>query len=295
MAVGKLSQRLVRRFFPVMVAWQSRLRRRNFEYVSDAPWHFTKRRMQAHFGSARTWVGLVIFGLLAGLVGPFGTFASMPILMRVSYWLIITIGSYAIGFFFSVLLKSWLGGRPSWQVLILVGLLAGLPSALFAFTLNVLVFGGDSTQWTELPGLFGYCAIIAIGISAARLVVMPRPAPISASGSPAAVPPQPPALLERLPHPLRGRLLHLAVADHYVEVTTDKGHELVLMRLSDAIRETAPVHGLQVHRSHWVALAAVRRATRQAGKPALELENGTIVPVSRTYADAARAAGLLSR
>jgi DNA-binding LytR/AlgR family response regulator len=29
------------------------------------------------------------------------------------------------------------------------------------------------------------------------------------------------------------------------------------------------------------------------GKPVLELENGTLVPVSRTYLEAVRAAGLL--
>lgn len=63
------------------------------------------------------------------------------------------------------------------------------------------------------------------------------------------------------------------------------------MRLSDAIKETAPVAGMQVHRSHWVALDAVASATRKNGKPVLTLENGTEVPVSRTYLDAVRSAG----
>ena len=100
-----------------------------------------------------------------------------------------------------------------------------------------------------------------------------------------------PALLERLPRPLRGPLWRISVADHYVEVTTDKGSSLVLMRLSDAIKEVAPTAGLQVHRSHWVALDAVRRGTRQNGRPALELVDGSVVPVSRTYLVAVRAAG----
>ena len=87
----------------------------------------------------------------------------------------------------------------------------------------------------------------------------------------------PAALLARLPHGTRGKLLHLAVADHPVDVTTDRGHALVLIRLSDAIAETAPTPGLQVHRSHWVALDAVR-GTRQVGKPVLHLQNGTVSP-----------------
>src|SRR5690606_35602655 len=108
--------------------------------------------------------------------------------------------------------------------------------------------------------------------------------------APDAMVPAEPALLDRLPRPQRGRLIHLAVSDHYVDVTTDKGTSLVLMRLADAIRETAPIAGMQVHRSHWVALDAVTRGTRQKGKPVLELENGARVPVSRTYIEAARAA-----
>ena len=46
---------------------------------------------------------------------------------------------------------------------------------------------------------------------------------------------------------------------NYVEVWTERGTHLVLMRLSDAIRETAGENGLQIHRSHWVALGAVKR------------------------------------
>lgn len=79
-----------------------------------------------------------------------------------------------------------------------------------------------------------------------------------------------------------------------MEVTTARGRSLLLMRLSDAIREGQPTPALQVHRSHWVALAAVRRATRRNGKPVLELETGVEVPVSRSYLPVVREAGLIS-
>ena len=128
-----------------------------------------------------------------------------------------------------------------------------------------------------------YCTLISAAVTLVS-AVLERPTTLAAT-------PEPPALLERLPRPQRGRLRHLSVADHYVAVRTDKGNSLVLMRLSDAIRETAPIAGLQVHRSHWVALDAVRRSTRQNGRPALELDDGSIVPVSRTYIAAVRAAG----
>jgi DNA-binding LytR/AlgR family response regulator len=102
-----------------------------------------------------------------------------------------------------------------------------------------------------------------------------------------------PPILERVSLPQRGRLIALIVEDHYVDIVTDKGRTLVLMRLADAIREAAPVPGLQVHRSHWVALAAVAKTLRSEGKVLLELSNGMKLPVSRGYLPAARDAGLV--
>ena len=64
------------------------------------------------------------------------------------------------------------------------------------------------------------------------------------------------------------------------------------MRLADAIREAEPVEGLQIHRSHWVAIAAVARAVRRDGKLFLELTNGLRLPVSRGAQPAVKAAGL---
>ena len=105
----------------------------------------------------------------------------------------------------------------------------------------------------------------------------------------AAVPP----ILERVPLLQRGRLLALVVEDHYVDIVTDKGKTLVLMRLADAIREAGAVTGLQIHRSHWVARDAVVKVHRSEGKLSLELSNGLKLPVSRGYLPAVKAAGLV--
>ena len=66
-----------------------------------------------------------------------------------------------------------------------------------------------------------------------------------------------------MPLPQRGGLLALSVEDHYVDIVTDKGKTLVLMRLADAMKETGSVAGLQIHRSHWVARGAVIKAHRK--------------------------------
>ncbi len=79
--------------------------------------------------------------------------------------------------------------------------------------------------------------------------------------------------------------------DHYVDVRTDKGGTLVLMRLADAIAETEGVAGLQIHRSHWVALEGIEKAVRRDGRLLLRMRDGTELPVSRTFAPAVREAG----
>lgn len=67
------------------------------------------------------------------------------------------------------------------------------------------------------------------------------------------------------------------------------------MRLGDAIREAAPEPGLQVHRSHWVAIAAVTAARREGDRAVLSLSHGGDIPASRSHIPALKEAGLLPR
>ena len=73
------------------------------------------------------------------------------------------------------------------------------------------------------------------------------------------------ALLARLSARSRAKLLHLHMQDHYVEVNTAAGSELLLLRFRDALREVEDVNGLQVHRSHWVARDAIAGVERRGG------------------------------
>jgi len=243
--------------------------------------------MRVLAGDVRSWAVLATLSLIVGLIGPFGTFA-MPIGMRLAYWTAIVAGTSLIGTLCASLLERLIGQRTHWLLRALVaGGVAGLPIAAAVALVNVAAFG-PRVQPLDLATLAVYCVLISAAVTVLGAIFELRTS-TSASTLPAA-----PALLDRLPLPQRGRLLHLEVADHYVQIATDRGSALLLIRLSDAIRETAPVKGLQVHRSHWVALDAVRKASRQAGKPVLELENGTVVPISRSFLAEARAAGLLT-
>ena len=51
-----------------------------------------------------------------------------------------------------------------------------------------------------------------------------------------------------------------------MEVVTDKGTELILLRFADALNELGNVDGFQIHRSHWVARSAIKDIQRQEGK-----------------------------
>ncbi|MET3927174.1 LytTR family transcriptional regulator DNA-binding domain-containing protein [Devosia sp. 2618] len=244
----------------------------------------TLRELRALASDARSWIALGVLSLLVGLVGPFGTFA-MPVPARLAYWAAVVFGTAIIGTVVASTLERQISHRaPKMLRAAIGGALAGIPIVLFVLAINAVVFG--DVQPVGAATLAVYCMIIASAVTMLAALFARRSTPVA----PVTDTPQ---LLSRLPHGQRGRLLHLAVSDHYVEVTTDRGNTLVLSRLSDAIREAAPVEGLQVHRSHWVALDAVLKPSRQSGRPALELTNGTIVPISRSYLPAAKAAGLI--
>jgi hypothetical protein len=105
--------------------------------------------------------------------------------------------------------------------------------------------------------------------------------------------PQPLRLAARLPAALEGPILALQAEDHYVRIHTTRGSTLLLMRFADAIAELDGQPGLQVHRSWWVARAAVTGAARTGRRAELVLSNGLSVPVSRAAMVQARAAGYL--
>jgi hypothetical protein len=252
--------------------------------VKFAGLHFALRETQALARRPQLWVLLGAVGLLMGMVGPFGTF-EMPLLPRLAYWLTVVISTTAICIVVErIVVRLVPDTMPGIAASAIGGALGGIPIAIGVRIFNLLVFGNGDDEMTLLA-LLAYSVPIAALVTTSSHLIVHAGAPVLSP------PPEQPALLDRLPPPQRGKLLHIAVSDHYVDVLTDKGKALVLMRFSDAIRQAAPVPGIQVHRSHWVALDAVRRLSRRGGKPVLELETGALVPVSRSYLADVRKAG----
>ncbi len=100
-------------------------------------------------------------------------------------------------------------------------------------------------------------------------------------------------LLRKLGPDSGNKLVRLQSADHYVEVHTDTGAKLLLMRLSDATEMLSGTNGQQVHRSHWVNLEEVKGVIKRNRKIWLRMSDGSDVPVSRSYSPALRKAGVL--
>lgn len=256
-------------------------------FVKDNALQFTMREMQRVATSPLPWAALAGAALVLGMVGPFGTYESLRLPARLAYWAAIVVSTYFLGFaFVSLLEKLIFTGRPGPAGFALIGAMAGVPVALFVWVLNRLVYGTDVVFLLPLTLYVMAIAAVSSGVIAffsARLAHAHAPAQPSA---------QRPKLIERLQPRLRGKLLYLSMQDHYVEVVTDKGSELILMRMSDAVDETAPVDGLQIHRSYWVASDAVTGTIRRDGRLILRMSDGAELPVSRNRIGAVKDAGL---
>ncbi len=246
-----------------------------------------KRELHAILASRPTLVAILAAGTVAGLAGPFGTVDILPLLPRLAYWLAVCALTYVTGAVLVNLVLARLTARgwPRLAAALAAAVPAGLVIAALVSLVNLAVFPPPSPADLATLALNG----IAIALVITLALMLAR------GGDPPAAPgaDAPPPILARLPLDRRGPLVALTVQDHYVEVTTTRGRDLLLMRLSDAIAETAPSPGLQVHRSHWIATDQVRAARREGPRAVLTMSTGQDIPVSRSRVAAVKEAGLL--
>ena len=255
-------------------------------YAGDTPLQFAKRETQALLRKRATWVGLLAVGVILGLAGPFGTLELMRGFPRVGYWVTVAVLTFVTGSFVGELTDRVLRGTvlPKWPRIFLSGLAIGLAVTVVVLILNLLAFGAGFERRYVIE-LAANAIAISMVLAAALSYFEAQRSGVSLAASP--------RLLSRLPLEKRGPLISLSVSDHYTEVSTRAGQELLLMRFSDAIAETEPVAGLQVHRSHWVAVGEVVSAKRDGARAILTMSDGRDIPVSRTYVPQVKAAGVL--
>jgi hypothetical protein len=89
--------------------------------------------------------------------------------------------------------------------------------------------------------------------------------------------------LTRVPSALGRDIVALSSELQYLQVHTTSGKALILHSLREAVELLAELDGMQVHRSHWVAIRHVRSVERQGRSMRLQMSNGVEIPVSRTF------------
>lgn len=239
-------------------------------------------RPSRHFMVQVLWV--VGIGSFLAITSPFGATKGQPPLIGWAYWTgFVGYGALAAHFIVPALEK--LLGRWPRPVLYLV-LSLTLAVVVSAGIVGMTMLTGEWVPFRFWPKLYGYVWVISIGIT---IVMVLRGQNNKTSLDQSA------NFENRIPAKIAGGTLYAINAeDHYLRIRTSRGEALILMRLGDALVELAGMDGLRTHRSWWVARAGVREVLRQNGKITLELRDGTMAPVSRTYAPDLRSAGWFS-
>ena len=238
---------------------------------------------------AREAAFAVALGVFFALIGPFGSYHE-PLARR-----------FAVCLVYSVVgLPFW---GPGFRTLVWLAEQRRLPM-LASRLVAVLLVTVPITLAVRLASRLFYTDEPTVGLASVYLSVNTVAVPLALAHSlivrwgrrqaPAPAAPQTPRLNARLPAAVEAPILALQAEDHYVRVHTARGSTLLLMRFADAIAELDGLPGLQVHRSWWVARAAVDGAQRSGRRAELVLTNGLSVPVSRAAMPEARAAGYLA-
>lgn len=231
------------------------------------------------------------------MLGPFGSYAA-PLLDRLIFW----VATVLLGTGLSVLAALLLPARwrqASLPLYVLGATLVLSPVQTLGVRLLLpLVAPPDQIAhfsfWTSLPQAM---LLMALGTAASILFVRLRrplvPESATAITPPPPLPPATAPFFDRLPPALGRDLLYLEMEDHYLRVHTTTGNSLILLRLRDAVAELRSVPGAQVHKSWWVARAAVTSAERGKSGWELVLTDGRRVPVGRSFRAALAADGWL--
>ena len=231
---------------------------------------------------------LLVCAVIVVAMGPFGAVPYRDWPARTLYWLRIMAMGYAVVrpclALASIVARRWKGSE---------GLCWAAASAAAAVPMTAVVWwlgpAPDLSRPAPSPADFldAYVqvlvvtafVVLALGLARARRDENPVRTPSrdrrdASSATPA------PALAQRLPYG-HGAIFALSMEDHYVRVHAEGGQTLLLMRMADAVALVEGLDGAQVHRSWWVARAAVTGFERRGRRLRLHLRGGLAAPVAR--------------
>ena len=229
----------------------------------------------------------VFIGLAMAELGPYRTLDA-PKGLRTAYWLLAVVGSGLAGIAVDRLVARFVSGF--WLRVAVVSALMTPPVTLYIYALNAVMLDLPR-RWWLIPQLAWQVLVVMLLLMTLRALLWRRVVETRTI----VMPPLPEAersfRLRLSARRRTARLIAIEAEDHYVRVHTDAGTELVTMRFSQAVEELSLAHGFRLHRSWWVAAGAVEAVRWTRGRGEARLAGGIVAPVSRSYADALKAAG----
>jgi hypothetical protein len=234
------------------------------------------------------WVFWAVISLITATTGPFETHRIFNFAERALLWFGLTAAITVIILAIKVLLHSRLQGVDRRVASLLTAGLSVIVAGSPMLGLRDAALPEGVSERQMLGGMVVLIGSYALGLCAMQRNVGARDLQTGPASDAGEV-----RLLRRIDPDLRGTLLTISVRDHYVDVETSAGKSSILMRLSDAIVEADPVDGAQVHRSHWVAWAAVVGVERVGGKLFVRLKSGQSVPVGKNHREKLARRGLI--
>ncbi len=238
----------------------------------------TLREMQKLLAAPRFWIALACVVALLVVSGPFETSTLLTTPQRAAYWAAVSLATYflAMAFIVPFTLFGEAKGWPKLLTAILGGCVAGPAVGVLVYGINTQIAGYEAGALGDLIYILCACTVITVAVSCLVQLV----AGTSSQAEP--VDPTAPRFMKRLSVDVRGDVMTLNAQDHYVEVVTSRGKELILMRLGDAIDELPGIDGQRIHRSWWVSKEAISTLAPYRGKLFLDLKDGRTIPVSRS-------------
>ena len=250
--------------------------------------------LRADLSRAVPYVAWACTTLVLAVAGPFGSYAVLSFSERLMFWGGAAAVGMIIGMSARAFVRGTLGLTDIRAVTVLVAVICALVMSWPLWELAQWLYPAEAGFAATLADTALLVFSISLTIGAFRVVVdMSATSALRPLPSPEAEPEILPRVVLRLEPEVQGRLIAMTVRDHYVDIYTVKGRASVLMRFADAMAETGPEAGDQIHRSHWVAWWAVKGVERSPGKLWVRLCPELRLPVSRTYRDRLVARGLI--
>lgn len=268
-------------------------------------WQLTKRRWAIVATEPGVYVAFAITVIGFAALGPFGTFSEMPVTERIGFWFLAHAVSWVMATLIIVPTRFTLEhfGVPILPAFILGSLTANAAIApVFMWFLAehtdadmtipvsiglFIVIAGVITLITYSVLRLCGVELIPANMTDKRQLLHDADNAVATENNDGSQQPEC-AMMPKLPAEKRGKLLAMIAHDHYVEVVTDRGRHLVLMRLSDATELCGPCDGMRVHRSAWVARAGISEVIVKGRRMWISLPDGSMVTVSRQHQDEVR-------